>query len=200
LTLFVESNFVLEIALGQEELAFAERLLAAAESSAIDLAIPSFSLSEPFARVTRGNRDRRRLMSQLGDQVTQLARSTVHRTEVDALRAIPALVTRIDDRERVRLAGTIERLLATARLIELDLAAFRVATNYRDRYDLQIEDAIILAVVVADLNARPGSRQHLFANRNRRDFRNLALVTDLRRLGCDVVWSFADAARLLGVR
>jgi hypothetical protein len=200
LTLYVESNFVLEIVLGQEELASAERLLAVAETGAIDLALPTFSLNEPFVTVMRGIRDRRRLMSQLRDQVDQPERSTPHQTEVDALRAVPALITSIAEREQDRLARTVERLLATARLIELDLAAFRVATNYRDRYDLQIEDAIILAVVVADLNARPGSRQHLFANRNRRDFRNLALVTDLRRLGCDVVWSFADAARLLGVR
>lgn len=50
--MYVESNFVLEIALGQEELTAAERLLVAAEQGAIELALPVFALSEPFARVT----------------------------------------------------------------------------------------------------------------------------------------------------
>lgn len=199
MTLYVESNFVLEIALGQEELAAAERLLVAAESGVIDLALPSFSLSEPFVRITRGIRDRGRLMSQFRSQIVQLARSTPHQFEVDALQTVPALMSSIDERERDRLVRTVERLLASARVIEFDPASFRVAMDYRTRYDLEDEDAIVLAAVVADLQSNTGSGRHVFANRNRRDFGDIEIVINLRRLGCDLVWGFAEAARLLGI-
>lgn len=48
---YVESNFVLELALGQEQAAFADAILNAAEAKKIELAFPSFALSDPFATV-----------------------------------------------------------------------------------------------------------------------------------------------------
>jgi len=186
--------------LGQEELVPAERLLAAAEAGAIDLALPSFSLSEPMIRVSRSMRDRRRLMSQLNTEVGQLARSTPHQAEVSTLQAIPDLITRINRRERDRLTSTIERILAAAKLIELDAASFQAAMGYRTQYALDMEDAVILAVVVADLKSSPGVGQHLFANRNRKDFDDPGITSDLKRLGCDVVWSFTEAATRLDIR
>lgn len=198
MTLYVESNFLLEIVLGQEDAGSAERLLAMAEAGAIDLALPSFSLSEPLVRVRRGVRDRRRLMKQLNDHVAQLARSTPHEVEVDALRAIPNLFGSIEQRETDRLITTVERLLATARLIELDLSSFRAATDYRTRYALEIEDAIVLALVVADLRSKLAPGPHLFANRNIKDFDDPSIVGELKSLGCDFVWSFADAIVRVG--
>jgi predicted nucleic acid-binding protein len=199
LTLYVESNFVLEIALGQEEFAPAERLLVAAEAGAIDLALPSFSLSEPFARVTRGIRDRGRLMSQFRSQVGQLARSTPHQKEIGTLQAVPELMTSIDEREVDLLTKTVERLLASARIIELDLASFQTATDFKSRFSLQTEDAVILAVVVADLKTKSAVGRHLFANRNRKDFAHPEIAGELRGLVCDFAWSFEDATRQLGV-
>jgi predicted nucleic acid-binding protein len=199
LTLYVESNFVLELALGQEELASAERLLAAAENRTITLALPSFSLSEPFVRVSRGIRDRGRLLSQMSSQVIQLARSAPHQPEVDVLLTIPDLFATIDRREKDRLVNTLSRILACAKVIELDSASFQSAMDYRTRYGLEVEDAIVLAAVVSDLQSRPGGGQHLFANRNRRDFDDIELAAELSRLGCDLVWSFVDAVRLLSV-
>jgi hypothetical protein len=130
LTLYVESNFLLEVVLGQEQSAAAEQLLAMAEDGVTELALPSFSLSEPLVRVRRGVRDRKQLMKQVNDQVAQLARSAPHKVEVDAIRAMPILFASIEQRETDRLIATVERILATARLIELDSSSFRAAREY----------------------------------------------------------------------
>ena len=45
---YVESNFVLEVALGQEESPSAESILVLAESSKIELVFPGFSLKETY--------------------------------------------------------------------------------------------------------------------------------------------------------
>lgn len=89
--------------------------------------------------------------------------------------------------------------MAAAKLIEIDLAAFQAAMGYRTDFALEIEDAVVLAVVIADLKRSPSATQHLFANRNRKDFDDPGITTDLRRFGCDVVWSFAEAASRLGI-
>jgi hypothetical protein len=58
---YVESNFVLEIALGQEQATSAEALLAFSESRSIELVLPSLTLTEPFSTVTHRDCDRRKL-------------------------------------------------------------------------------------------------------------------------------------------
>lgn len=200
MTLYVESNFVLEIALGQEELASAEWLLAAAQRGLVHIALPSLAICEPFSRVTRAIRDRQAVLRQLGAHVDQLGRSAPHDQEVAELEAVPSLIGRIDRREETRLQATIERLLAVARIIELDRSRFQNAIGLRDRFSLAIEDAIVLAVVLADLERYKSPKRHLFANRNRTDFNNPEIVAELQRRGCDAVWSFTEAARLLAVR
>jgi predicted nucleic acid-binding protein len=200
LTLYVESNFVLEIVLGQEEAAQAERLLVAAEAKTIRLALPAFSLNEPLVRFRRGIRDRNRLVKQLNSEIGQLARSDTLQSEVDSLRAVPNLFAKIEQREMDRLTRTVERLLATARQIALDQRSFQAAIDYQIRFGLEIEDAIILALVVADLNSPLGTGQHLFANRNLKDFDDPDVIEELRRLGCDTAHSCAEAVNRLGVR
>ena len=76
MTLYVESNFVLELALGQEESEQADRLLVAAEQGTIEIALPAFALSEPFSMITQRARERGRLVQQFKAQVGQLARSS----------------------------------------------------------------------------------------------------------------------------
>ncbi len=193
MTLYVESNFLLEIVLGQEQSAAAEQLLAMAERGEIDLALPSFSLSEPLVRVRRGVRDRKRLMKQVNDQVAQLARSAPHKSEVDVLRAIPNLFGSIEQRETNRLITTVERLLGTAKLIELDSSSFGAAIDYRTHYSLEIEDAIVLAGVMADLNSSGQSGPNLFVTTNIKDFNDPSLIGELKNRDCDVLWTFEDA-------
>ncbi len=55
---YVESNFILEVALEQEQFASAEAILKLVEENKIKLAFPSFALSEPFATVMRRDKER----------------------------------------------------------------------------------------------------------------------------------------------
>lgn len=50
---YVETNFVLEIAREQEQVVSANKILALAEEGKIELAFPAFTLSEPFSTIIR---------------------------------------------------------------------------------------------------------------------------------------------------
>jgi predicted nucleic acid-binding protein len=182
MTVFVESNFLLEIVFGQEESESAERLLDLAERGTIELALPSICLAEPLVTVRRSHRDRGRLVRELNGQVNQLSRSAPHELEVGALRDIPNLFASIEQRETDRLIDTVQRLLAVARLIEVDSGSFRQAIAYTARYALEIEDAIVLAVIVSDLPHRSGATRHILANRNARDFGVPGVANELAAL------------------
>ena len=60
---YVETNFVLELVLGQEQAQACHEILALAESGLIDLVVPAFSILEPYQRLMRRKRDRDELQS-----------------------------------------------------------------------------------------------------------------------------------------
>ena len=148
--------------------------------------------------MTGRRRHRKRLAAQVTEHIGQLARSSPHQQDVASLQTIPDTFARIDSREAVRLAQTIERLLGIARRIETDLAAFREALEFQARFDLGAQDAIILAAVVADLRTRSEPGPHYFANRNRKDFSDPGIQAELLLFDCRTVFSFAEVTGLLG--
>jgi len=198
LTLYVESNFVLEVALGQEDSESAEQLLEFAEQGGVQIALPAFALSEPFSTITGRRRDRGRMVGQFNDQIRQLARSLPHREDVASLTPIRDIVAQIDGREAARLAQTVERILGIARRIETDLSIFREALNFQERFDLEVQDAIILAAAVADLRGGTVPGPHFFANRNRKDFELPQVEAELQALDCSIVFTFAEARNQVG--
>lgn len=60
-----ESNFVLELALQQEELDEADRLVAMAEAREIELVIPACALFEPYETLVRRRKARAALLERL---------------------------------------------------------------------------------------------------------------------------------------
>lgn len=200
MTVFIESNFVLEIALGQEQSAAADAILRRAEQGALDLAIPAFALSEPFATVTHRGRARRRLLTQLNAQLNELARSHPHQQDVSLLRPLPAVLAQIEKREMDLLTSTVGRLLGAARSIELDAAMFARAMRDQDRYGLSPQDAIIYAAVVRELASLPRGPAHLFISRNWKDFDDPGIRAELSAYGCGFIESFTAAADVLGAQ
>jgi hypothetical protein len=71
---FVESNFVIEVALEQREAPSCEALLQLAEEGTIRLLLPAYSLIEPHETLTRRHLDREALRSGVSKELAQLAR------------------------------------------------------------------------------------------------------------------------------
>lgn len=190
---YVESNFVLEIALGQEQSQAAEGMLRHAEAGSSDLRYPEFSLAEPFATITERGRARRRLTNTLEEQVRQLSRSRPHRQDVIRLQPAPLILASIEKREIDLLQSAVERLLRIGTSLTLDLAVFQRATSYQARYGLSPQDSLIYASIVEDLERQIRSEPKLFVSRNWRDFRDPGLVAELQAHGCTLVTDFAVA-------
>jgi predicted nucleic acid-binding protein len=190
---YVESNFVLELALGQEQSASAESILQSAEKLDLVLALPDFSISEPFATTTQRGRQRRKLYRQLQYELRQLGRSQPHRQLVTQLDLTPVMLAEVEKTEMDLLESTISRLLAVAHIVHLDTVIFRNALQYRATYDLAIQDAVIYACVISDLGQRPAAETKCFVSRNWKDFEDPGLRDELRGFQCEFVESF-DAA------
>lgn len=157
-------------------------------------------MTEPFATITQRGRARRRLATQLNQQLKELARSQPHQQEVVLLRSLPDVLDSIETRETDLLAATVERLLQSARSIELSADTLHHAIRYRELYDLSMQDAMIYAAVILDLQVSSKDNNHYFINKNWKDFGKPQIREELRTLGCIFVESFVEGARRIAGR
>jgi hypothetical protein len=190
---YVESNFVLEIVLGQEQAVSADSLLQLAERGSINLVIPSFALAEPFTTVTQRERARGKLVNDITETLKQLRRSTPYQSEALLVTQAVNGLASITGRELTSLQDTVQRILAIAHTVELNSVRFSQALTYQGRYGLSPQDSVIYACVVSDMQTRSPGDARCFVTRNSRDFDDPGIVTELSAYRCRLFFSFEDA-------
>src|SRR6266852_7690785 len=79
MTVYFESNFVLEQALQQEGCDSCAEIIGLASKGRITLAVPAFSLAEPHVAISGKEKARSRLSNDLRTQLFELGRSKPHR-------------------------------------------------------------------------------------------------------------------------
>ena len=186
---YVESNFVLEMAFRQEQAESCRRVLALCATGRAKLVLPAFSVAEAFqafvARATARNQAARDLRLQLD----QLARSETLADEAEPLRRLTGLLVRSAEEERTGLQAAMQEILDAAELIPLDADVVREAGRIEASLGLSPQDAIVLASVLKHLNAIQPEKS-CFLNRNTKDFDNPDVVTRLQDLGCRLLPRF----------
>lgn len=165
---YVESNFILEIALGQTQAKAAESILQLAETGTIEIAFPGFALSEPFATITRRERDQDRLGKSLANMLHDL----------------PTLLAAAAKREQDNLWSVVSRLVEVGTALETDAKCLKQALEYQKRFPLSLQDSIIYAAIINDLQIRPAEKAKCFVNSNYKDFGLPDIMTELNSYHC----------------
>ena len=78
MTVYVETNFVLEIALLQEEHRECAEVVDLCKQRLLSLVIPAFSLAEPYITIRQKNNRRAELNVRLGPELRDLARTQAY--------------------------------------------------------------------------------------------------------------------------
>jgi predicted nucleic acid-binding protein len=190
---YVESNFILELALDQEESGSAEELLALGEASAIELSLPSFCLSEPFSATTRKGNVRNALQEPLIRQIRELRRSRRHQDVATRLNDALADFRAVTERELEALEAVLTRILRVATIVPMDGRVYAASLGYKPRFGMSAQDAIVLASVVSDLGRREATEEKCFISRNARDFDDPNIEAELGSRGCRYISRFTDA-------
>lgn len=196
MTVYVETNFVLELALGQEQSDSCREILDMAKSRVLDLRIPAYSLMEPYQTLTRDAQRRQSLANELEREIIQLGRAEAFQSNIDAFEELAALLTRRREQEMSRLHETKEGLLSTGNVLPLSTTTLEKSLHLQDTYDLSPQDACVLATVLRHLRSRdPESRASkisCFINRDASDFGDPDIEEQLAQYGCHIKYRFDD--------
>lgn len=189
---YVESNFVLELALEQEQHAACRSILALGESGAVSLVIPAFSIAEPYQTQFRRFSDRKELHRRLSDELGLLGRTQSYQANIAGMRVLSDLLLTSQADESRRLRSAVDSILAVAEVIPLDLNVIRHASA--PPYGLGVFDGLVFASVAAHIEEASGEK--CFVSRDKH-FDDPQLKAFLASHSCRTFSNFADAGGFL---
>ena len=190
MTVYIETNFILELAFAQEQVDSCNAILSLCEEGKATMAISAFCIGECFETLVRRSKIRTKLANDLSTELKQLARSVTYQEEVEASESVTALLVRSSEEDERRLDDALRRILAVAQLVPIDAAVIVEAErNRRAPLKLGHQDAIVYASIISHLQStRPSIG--CFLNRNRNDFNNPNIDRALSESHCKLLFSF----------
>ena len=116
---YIESNFVLELAYLQEEHESCENILALSEEGKIELAIPAYCVGEPYDSWLRRAKHRAELHERLSQEIRELSRSKPYIKSPKEFQDVTKTLIRSGEEEKQRLDNAVSRILETATVIPI---------------------------------------------------------------------------------
>jgi predicted nucleic acid-binding protein len=188
---YVESNFVLELVLEQEQHLACAEIVRLAEAGTIELVIPAFGLLEPYMTLHRRHREQEAASRTIQKHLRQLVRTaSVASSSVAASSNLEELFGSSSRNARRRYEEVRACLARIAVVLPLTDGSLRAAEKLRAQHNLELPDATILATILYDLSH--GGLKPCFLNRNTNDFSKPPIVDFLAEHGCKLLGSFDD--------
>ena len=191
-----ESNFVLELALQQEQSEEAQRVVDLAEARRLELIIPACCFAEPCQTLIRRRRERSALSRRLQSELQQLSRSKSFVGRSYASRDLPQMLAAGDDAESKGLQDTIDGLIRFCTVHPLTSQVIHDAQRMQVEFGLGPHDALVFASIDAALRGA-GEVPKVFINKDSKDFAKFRIRDHLRRYECKLLTDFAAARRFV---
>lgn len=189
MNVYVETNFVLELAFMQEQHQSCENILDLCADSAIGLVLPAYCLVEPYETLIRRHNERKKLTTDLDMELKQLTRTLSYAQHASASESVLNVLTTSANEESRRLEKTRARLIGIAEIIPLEKEILTSASDYRATHDLSPQDSIVCASVIDHLD-RFQPEISCFLNRNSHDFDDPDIVAALEERNCKMLPQF----------
>jgi predicted nucleic acid-binding protein len=198
MNVFVESNFMLELALRQGESREAIGILELAEQGAIRLIVPAFSLVEPRYKLYRDRSERLLLRDSLDRHLEQMVRSEGFADLRERSNVLRLALASKADADTAEFEAVIQRIMKCGVVLPLTQDVLAAAL-IRQTKDLEPLDALVFASVEGYLKSNPGDSS-VFANKDAKGFLSKSVADDLDKHGCVVIPTFNDTLAFIQKR
>lgn len=198
MNVYVESNFVLELALRQQQSESCQTLVDYAEKREITLVVPAYSLAEPYETIARQRKRRERVKREVDGVLNQLRRTDTYSARVDEFGDLTNLLISSANDEGRQLGSVIRRMLAVSEVIPLDKDIVAEALGCQADYGFSSQDALVYASVLRNIR-RTNPGDSCFLNRDK-DFDDQSVVEQLASLDCKLLFSFDDGLNFVRSR
>jgi predicted nucleic acid-binding protein len=188
---YVETNFLLELAYLQERCDSCQLILDFTRARTITLALPAFSAAEARATVHRRTSERREVQSTLRRHIREISRSEPFRGLSEQSRDVFTALVAVDGEARERLEAAIQTVEEHGITIPMTGKVIQMARVHELIYSLSSQDALVLASVQS--HAEKSTEQKCFISQDLRAFEEPAVLNEISSVGCRFVSNFTDA-------
>ena len=188
MNIYVETNFVLELALDQKQRESCEHILSLCEKGKAQLIIPAYSFAEPYEMLRRHHEERKRLKKALDRELQQLIRTELYRSRLSDLQSLTTLLIDSADDEAKRFDATRSRLLKISEIIPLTAQILGEVARNQKVHALSPQDALVYTSVLQHLK-QGVSAQGCFLNKDG-DFNDPDIVEELSTYNCKLLPRF----------
>jgi predicted nucleic acid-binding protein len=188
---YVETNFLLELAYMQESYESCQEILRLAGSRSISLVLPACCITESYLTWHRKNTERQQFHTQLQAYLAELSRSAPNRGLADQYREAMAALIAGSDESRDRLLAAIASVGADGEMIPVTTSTMLMVGLHEDAHSLSPQDALVLASVKSHSETRAGRK--CFVTKDRNFARKCKESAELSVDQCDVLNDFAHA-------
>ncbi|MFN8513981.1 MAG: PIN domain-containing protein [Thermomicrobiales bacterium] len=186
---YVETNFVLELALLQTEHQDCSTLLEMATAGEIALAIPAFSLSEPYGTLIARGKRRKDIRDSLHNVLEELSRSEPYGERPRTAQPVRDTLNNSAAEERQRLDAAVGRIAAVATILPLDGDTFQAALALLTIRDIPPQDALVYSAISQHMQANQHESK-CFITTNIKDFANPDTLAELAANNCRLLPRF----------
>ncbi|MCY4481586.1 MAG: PIN domain-containing protein [Spirochaetaceae bacterium] len=195
MNVYVESNFVLELALEQEQSASCEGILELCEKGQACLVVPAFCLAEPHGTLAHRRIRRREMKRPLDEELKQIARTATNTAQLSGFESITDLLISSAEQESRNLNKISSRLLSAAESIPLDASVLGNASGYQTAHGFSPQDSIVYASIISHLRGYH-ERKSYFISRDS-DFEDQDVIDELGSYNCNLVPRFDQGRQFI---
>jgi predicted nucleic acid-binding protein len=186
---YVETNFLLELAFQQESYESCEQILRLASSGSISLVTPGCSVAEAYIAWHGINRRRRQFQVELQNHLREMSRSASYRGVVDQHRDVLDALVAGREESRNRLVAAIASIETDGTTIPVTALMFAMVALDEEAHSLSPQDGLVLASVKSHAKKNDGPK--CFVTKDK-DFNKPAIREELGA-ECEVLMNFDDA-------
>ena len=195
MNVYVESNFVLELALEQEQSASCESIVSLCEAGGMCLVVPAFCLAEPHETLARRRIQRRDMKKDLDEELKQIARTATNTAQLSRFESITDLLVSSAEHESHNLTKISSRLLSAAEFIPLDASVLGNASGYQSTHGFSPQDSIVYASIISHLQGCHQRKSYFISKDS--DFDDQDVVNELGNFNCEIVDNFGRGCQFI---
>jgi predicted nucleic acid-binding protein len=183
MNVYVETNFILELAWMQEQYESCENILTLCEAGKAKLILPAYSIGETFEKLGRHKQVRKQLSDDFTKQLKELKRSSFHKDRIRTFDMdMVAFFLQNTELENEKLLNTHDRLFSVAEIIAMEKDILISAIKSPAKLESP-QDSIVYASVLKHLYLN-NTEKSCFLNKNTKDFNDPAIKEELRNNKC----------------